>query len=86
MTGKERLCESENPTTFEINGPSLLVEEAIVPVIIEVKAQTSNRPSDVYRALRDASDQLSGQAAFLFNDFERAQEVVAIAGAGLYWW
>jgi hypothetical protein len=40
----------------------------------------------VYQALGEAIDQLSAQANFLFSDFERLQEVIAIAGAGLYWW
>jgi len=74
------------PVACEIVYPSLAVEEAIVPVIIEIKASNSGNLFDIYRALRATSDQLLEQAAFLFSDFEWQQEVIAIAGVGLHWW
>jgi len=76
---------SEN-VKVEIASPVLSRKEVIIPVIIEVKGQHSNHPFDISRRLMKAEKQLLQQAGFLFSDFDWLQEVIAIAGVGLYWW
>lgn len=71
----------------EITGPALSGEEVIVPLIVEVKAQRSDDPYRIMQTLMDAEAQLRKQAQFVFSQFdsELLQDVIAIAGVGLYW-
>ena len=69
----------------EITAPALSEGDATIPVIIEVKGQRSDDPFYVLRTLVKVELQLQRQAGFLFSDFKLLQEVVAIAGVGLYW-
>lgn len=80
LTGKTKNVQ------VEITSPVSLEKEATVPVIIEIKRRRSDDPSVNIQTLMKTDQQLLQQAEFLFSDFERLQEVIAIAGVGLYWW
>jgi len=69
----------------KITAPALLAKEATIPVIIEVKGRRYDDPLRTMRALVKAERQLLRQAGFLFSDFKSLREVIAIAGAGIYW-
>jgi len=80
LTGKTKNVQ------VEITSPVSLEREATVPVVIEIKRRRSDDPSVIIQTLVRMDQQLLQQAEFLFSDFERLQEVIAIAGVGLYWW
>ena len=69
----------------KITAPVFSAKEATVPVIIEVNGRRFDDPLYTMRALVKVEDQLLHQAGFLFSDFESLEEVIAIAGVGIYW-
>jgi len=93
------LCACPQPTEFTVLAggptrlrigidfliPSLPEKKAIVPVIIEVKAQSTNDIDQIKFRLGAAHHQLEEQASYTFADFPWQNEVIAIAGCGIYW-
>ncbi|KAF9648725.1 hypothetical protein BDM02DRAFT_3128825 [Thelephora ganbajun] len=81
--------ESLISTTFakpsNIYVPQLPEKKVIVPMIIEVKAQSTNSLNGITAQLGIAHAQLHRQVAYLFSDFPWQTEVIAITGCGMYW-